>query len=75
VMVPVAGNSVLDLLVRESSRRRGVGRALAEAALVWMGGRGIRRAEVQVVVENAGARAFWCALGFGAAMDVLERRL
>ena len=63
------------LLVRESSRRRGVGRALAEAALAWMGERGIRRAEVQVVVENAGARAFWCALGFGAAMDVLERRL
>ena len=63
------------LLVRESSRRRGVGRALAEAALAWMVERGIRRAEVQVVVENTGARAFWRALGFGAAMDVLERRL
>jgi hypothetical protein len=37
--------------------------------------RGIRRAEVQVAVENAGARAFWRALGFGAATDVLERRL
>ena len=64
-----------QLLVRESSRRRGVGRALAEAALAWMGDRGIRRAEVHVVVENPGARAFWRALGFGAAMDVLERRL
>ena len=64
-----------QLLVRESARRRGVGRALAEAALAWMGERGIRRAEVQVVVENAAARAFWRALGFGSAIDVLERRL
>ena len=63
------------LLVRESSRRRGIGRALAGAALAWMRERGIRRAEVQVIVENSGARAFWRALGFGAAMDVLERHL
>jgi len=48
---------------------------LAEAGLAWMGERGIRRAEIQVAVENAGARAFWRALGFEAAMDVLERRL
>ena len=61
------------LLVRSSSRRRGVGRALAEAGLAWMGERGIRRAEIQVAVENADARAFWCALGFRAATDVLER--
>ena len=63
------------LLVRGSSRRRGIGRALAEAGLAWMGERGIRRAEIQVAVENAEARVFWSALGFGAATDVLERRL
>ena len=63
------------LLVRESSRRRGIGRALAEAGLAWMGERGIRRAEVQVTVENDTARAFWRALGFGAASEILERRL
>ena len=63
------------LLVRESSRRRGIGRALAEAGLAWMADRGIRRAEIQVAVENADARGFWRALGFTAAMDVLERRL
>jgi ribosomal protein S18 acetylase RimI-like enzyme len=64
-----------QLLVREPSRRRGIGRALAEAGLSWMGERGIRRAEIQVAAENVGARAFWRALGFEAAMDVLERRL
>jgi GNAT superfamily N-acetyltransferase len=63
------------LLVRESARRRGIGRALAEAGVAWMRGRGIRRAEIQVAVENAGARAFWLALGFGAATHVLEKRL
>ena len=63
------------LLVREASRRRGIGRSLAEASLAWMGERGIQRAEIQVAVENAGARAFWEALGFGAATDVLERRV
>ncbi len=61
------------LLVRSSSRRRGIGRALAEASLAWMSERGIRRAEIQVAAENPDARAFWCALGFGAATDVLER--
>jgi ribosomal protein S18 acetylase RimI-like enzyme len=64
-----------QLLVRESSRRRGIGRALAEAGAAWMRGRGIRRLEVQVAVENAEARAFWRALGFDAATDVLEKRL
>ena len=29
----------------------------------------------QIAVENADARAFWCTLGFGAATDVLEKRL
>jgi ribosomal protein S18 acetylase RimI-like enzyme len=63
------------LLVRESSRRRGVGRALAEAGLTWLGERGIRRAEVQVAVENDTARAFWRALGFELASEALELRL
>jgi ribosomal protein S18 acetylase RimI-like enzyme len=61
------------LLVRKSSRRRGVGRALAEAGLAWMGERGIRRAQVQVVVENDAARAFWRALGFELESEALER--
>jgi ribosomal protein S18 acetylase RimI-like enzyme len=64
-----------QLLVRETVRRRGIGRALAEAALRWMGERGIRRAEIQVATENREALAFWRALGFSPAMDVLERRL
>jgi hypothetical protein len=30
---------------------------------------------VRVVAGNTDGRAFWRALGFGALMDVLERRL
>jgi ribosomal protein S18 acetylase RimI-like enzyme len=63
------------LYVREEARRRGVGRALADAALVWLGEHGARRVEVQVGRDNPAGRAFWSAQGFAPAMDVLERPL
>lgn len=63
------------LVVRESARREGVGRALVEAALGWMRAQGIRRVEIQVERDNPAGRAFWRALGFAAAMDVLDRAL
>jgi GNAT superfamily N-acetyltransferase len=67
IFVETERGEIEHLVVRESSRRRGIGRALAEAGLAWMGEWGICRAEVQVAVENAGARAFWRALGFAAS--------
>jgi len=73
IFVETERGEIEHLLVREPFRRGGVGRALAEAGLAWMGERGIRRAEIQVAVENTAARAFWGALGFTAATDVLER--
>jgi ribosomal protein S18 acetylase RimI-like enzyme len=75
IFVETERGEIEHLLVRGPSRRRGIGRALADAGLAWMRDRGIRRAEIQVAAENAGARDFWRALGFTAAMDVLERRL
>jgi GNAT superfamily N-acetyltransferase len=63
------------LYVREEARRRGVGRALAAAALDWLGEHGAKRVEVQVGRDNPGGRTFWNALGFAPAMDVLERPL
>ena len=64
-----------DLFVRPAWRRRGVGRALARAALDWAASRGIRRVEVRVAMANAGGWAFWRALGFGDHMQVLQLRL
>lgn len=66
---------ISDLLVRESERRRGIGRALAEAALRWVRERGVDRVEVRVAWRNREGQAFWRALGFGDFMDVLDRRL
>jgi GNAT superfamily N-acetyltransferase len=70
-----ARGEIEQLFVREDARRRGVGRALAEAAAAWLRARGVGRVEVAVARANDGAAAFWRALGFGPAMDVLERRL
>jgi ribosomal protein S18 acetylase RimI-like enzyme len=63
------------LYVREAERRRGAGRALARAALAWMGERGLRRAALQVAAGNEEGQRFWRALGFADALDVLERPL
>lgn len=63
------------LFVREEWRRQGVGGALCEAALAWLGGLGVSRVAVEVTRGNAGGRSFWEALGFVASMDVLHRRL
>jgi GNAT superfamily N-acetyltransferase len=64
-----------DLFVRPAWRRRGLGRALARAALDWVASRGVRRVEVRVVAANTGARAFWRALGFGDHVQVLQLEL
>jgi ribosomal protein S18 acetylase RimI-like enzyme len=63
------------LFVRQEDRRAGVGRALVEESLRWMASRNLPRAALQVAVANAAGQAFWRALGFGDAMDVLERPL
>jgi ribosomal protein S18 acetylase RimI-like enzyme len=63
------------LMVRQGARRRGVGRALVEASLHWMRERGVGRVEIQVAPGNVEGQAFWDALGFARAMDVLDRAL
>lgn len=66
---------ITDLGVRPDRRRRGIGRALAGAALAWLRARGVARVEVRVAHGNAEGQAFWRALGFGDLMDVLHKRL
>ena len=64
-----------DAWVRPEHRQAGVGRALVEAALEWVRGRGAARVILQVARRNAAGQAFWRAMGFGAFMDVMERDL
>jgi GNAT superfamily N-acetyltransferase len=48
--------------VRESHRRRGVGKALVDEMLGWMSEAGVR--EVWVLADNPGAEQFYAACGF-----------
>ena len=64
-----------DLAVRSDRRRRGVGRALVDAASAWAKSRGAERLEVRVAVRNPEGQAFWRALGYEGFVDILHRRL
>jgi len=66
---------ITDLGVAPDRRRRGIGRALAEAALCRLRERGIPHVAVRVAHANGGAQAFWRRLGFGDLVDVLVRPL
>jgi ribosomal protein S18 acetylase RimI-like enzyme len=66
---------ISDLWVDPEARRRGIGRALADASLAWVRQRGVERVTVRVAVANAEGQAFWRALGFDDLLDVLQLRL
>jgi ribosomal protein S18 acetylase RimI-like enzyme len=66
---------ITDLAVLRELRRRGLGRALAKAALSWVRARGVERVEVRVAVANREGQAFWRSLGFGDHVNVLNRDL
>lgn len=64
---------ITDLGVRRELRRRGWGRALAEAALGWVRERGVERVEVRVAEANDEGQAFWRSLGFRDHVRVLQQ--
>jgi ribosomal protein S18 acetylase RimI-like enzyme len=75
IMVEVERAEITDVGVRPDARRRGIARALVEAALGWVRASGVHRVEIQVASGNAEGQAFWRALGFTDLMDVLHKRL
>ncbi|MBN1401540.1 MAG: GNAT family N-acetyltransferase, partial [Anaerolineae bacterium] len=64
-----------NLAVSHAARRQGVGRALMEAVLAWARGQGAQQIELTVWEFNAGARAFYEALGYATASRRLWRTL
>lgn len=58
---------ILNLAVAPAHRRRGIARRLVERALSEARGAGARRCWLEVRASNAGAIAFYRAMGFGAA--------
>lgn len=65
---------VLECYVMPAFRRRGVGRAAVEAWLAAERRAGTLLVEAGVLRDNAGARAFWAAMGFLERSVQLARR-
>lgn len=55
---------VYDLWVAPEARRHGIARRLMEAAEAWCRRQGYRRLRLETAAANAGARAFYAAIGF-----------
>ncbi len=65
---------IFDVVVRADRRRRGIGLGLMRDLLAWGAARGGRRAYLQVVEDNAPARALYAGLGFVDAYRYWYRR-
>lgn len=63
------------LVVKEGHQRRGIGRALMEAAHAWAIARGLGQVQLNVWEANPEARAFYEALGYATLSRKLGRRL
>ena len=75
ILVPRRYAVVETLVVAPKLRRRGIGRRLMGAAHAWAGTRGLATVELNVWAFNQGAVAFYEALGYQVARQVMVRRL
>jgi ribosomal-protein-alanine N-acetyltransferase len=57
--------TLLNLVVDDAHRRRGIGAALVEAAVARLAAGGIRRLLLEVRASNSAARALYTRAGFG----------
>jgi ribosomal protein S18 acetylase RimI-like enzyme len=55
---------ISEVFVSEEYRGRNIGRALMAQAVEWFSERGVNRVELQVLLNNAGARRFYNGLGW-----------
>jgi len=75
ILVPRHYALVDTLVVASDFRRRGVGRRLMEAAHDWARARGGESVELSVWAFNLEAVAFYQALGYEVARQVMVKRL
>ena len=64
---------VRDFYVEPEWRRRGHGRAFAEAMFAWLRAQGVEQIDLNVREDNPVALAFWRSLGFDLALYRLRR--
>jgi ribosomal protein S18 acetylase RimI-like enzyme len=68
-----AHGALHDVAVEAGARRRGVGRALVEAAVQALEARGAPRVVLMSATQNAAAQALFASLGFRPTMVELTR--
>jgi len=64
-----------DIMVDEVARRRGVAAALLEAALDWIGRRGVPRVVLHTADQNEPAQRLFTRLGFRRTMVEMTRNI
>jgi ribosomal protein S18 acetylase RimI-like enzyme len=64
---------IYHMTVKEAYRRRGVGKALAEAALAALKAEGITKVLLVVMKANDTGNSFWASLGFTQREDLVYR--
>jgi len=74
VLVPRRYAEIGTLAVAQRHQRRGIGRALMQAAESWASEKGIDQIELSVWEFNDQARAFYAALGYHTASLKMWRR-
>jgi ribosomal protein S18 acetylase RimI-like enzyme len=71
---PQATGAVDDVAVRPDLQRRGLGEAMMRWALAWFRQEGVRRAWLDVLLDNAPAMALYRKLGFTPGVTGLTYR-
>jgi ribosomal protein S18 acetylase RimI-like enzyme len=66
---------VASVYVQPAQRRRGILRALMDAAVVWSRARGLDELRLHAAADNADANGAWQAMGFDVAEHLRVRRL
>ncbi len=64
---------ISDLFVMPIWRRQGIGRGLVAGMLEWFAKRDVTDIELFVAEANAGAQAFWQAMGFAPFLRLMRR--
>jgi ribosomal protein S18 acetylase RimI-like enzyme len=75
IFVPRRFAAVETLVVAETSRRRGIGRALLDRAQQWAEAQGAESTELTVWEFNQGALQFYQSLGYETVRRKMSKRL